>query len=169
MSFITGLTILYFTPRQTFPNIERNQFAVEVFLPQGSSLQQTDAVIRDIEDILKKDKRVKVITSFIGTSSPRFHAVYAPNFPSKNYGQLVVLTESNEETFDILDEYSRKFKGHYPVANIKWKQLSLGPARYPIEIRISGDDIPVIKETAGRISDIVRTTKRDRICPYRLW
>lgn len=159
LSFLTGLTILFFTPRQTFPKIERNQFAVEVYLPEGSSLQQTDAVIADIENVLKKDRRVKVVTSFIGTGSPRFHAVYAPNLPSKNYGQLVVLTESNEETFDILDEYSRKFKGHYPLANIKWKQLSLGPARYPIEIRISGDDIPVIKETANRVSDIVRSAK----------
>ena len=125
-------------------------------LPEGSSLQQTDAVIRDLEALLKSDSRVKVVAAFVGTSSPRFHAVYAPQFPSRNYGQLVVLTASNDATNKILDEYSRKYRQRYPIADIRWKQLEFSPTVVPIEVRISGDSIPDIKGVADRVQAILR-------------
>ncbi|HEX2982155.1 MAG TPA: efflux RND transporter permease subunit [Ignavibacteriales bacterium] len=159
LTFIIGLIILGTTPQQAFPKIERNQFAVEVYLPEGSSIEKTDEVIKDIEKKFQQDSRIKVVTSFIGTSSPRFHALYAPNFPAKNYGQLVILTESNEEVKEILDEYSKKFKGYYPNANIKWKQLAIAIAKSPIEVRISGDDIPTIKAIADTVEKFVRNTE----------
>ena len=155
-SLILGLIILSRMPQQSFPKIERNQFAVEVRLPEGSSLQQTDAVIRDLETLLKSDSRVKVVAAFVGTSSPRFHAVYAPQFPSRNYGQLVVLTASNDATNKILDEYSRKYRQRYPIADIRWKQLEFSPTVVPIEVRISGDSIPDIKGVADRVQAILR-------------
>lgn len=54
-SFILGLIILLITPMQMFPPFERNQFAVEVYLPVGSSLQQTDRVMKEVEEKLIKD------------------------------------------------------------------------------------------------------------------
>jgi multidrug efflux pump subunit AcrB len=159
LSFIIGLVILSQTPQQAFPNIERNQFAVEVYLPEGSSIEQTDKVICDLEKRLRKDNRVSVVTSFVGTSSPRFNALYAPNFPAKNYGQLVVLTESNEAAIEVLDEYGKKMKGFYPQANIKWKQLAISDKKSPIEIRISGDSIEAIKNVADKVSNYVRHTE----------
>jgi multidrug efflux pump subunit AcrB len=156
-AFIVGLGILAITPQQSFPRIERNQFAVEVHLPGGSSLAQTDSVMRNLEGILRRDPRIKVITSFVGTSSPRFHTLYAPGFPSKSYGQMIVLTESNEATPEILDQYSKELNGHYPAANIKWKQLIMAAAQTPIEIRVSGDSIAVIKAVAVRIAGILRS------------
>ena len=158
-SFIIGLVLIAITPQQSFPKLERNQFAVEVFLPVGSSLQKTDSVLTDLEEILQKDPRVRVVASFIGTSSPRFNALYAPNFPAKNYGQLVVVTESNNATNKILDEYGKKMEGKYPLADIKWKQLAFEIFKSPIEIRISGDSIQTIKQTSNRVSDILRQFK----------
>lgn len=159
ISFSIGLFILAITPQQSFPKIERNQFAVEVYLPNGSSLQQTDAVMKDLEEKLQKDSRIKVVTSFVGTGSPRFHTLYAPNFPSKNYGQLVVLTESKEATVQILDEYSKKFENYYPQANIRWKQLEMSPTKTPIEVRISGDSIKTIKQVSDKVLTIFRQSK----------
>ncbi|MDP4116824.1 MAG: efflux RND transporter permease subunit, partial [Bacteroidota bacterium] len=158
LSFIVGLILLAITPQQSFPSVERNQFAVEVYLPEGSSLQQTDSVLKDIEGLLQKDSRVKVVTSFVGTSSPRFHTLYAPNFPSKNYGQLVVLTASNEATVEILDEYSKKYANRYAKADVRWKQLEMTPSKAPIEVRILGDSISTIKQVANQVEDILRKT-----------
>jgi multidrug efflux pump subunit AcrB len=156
LSFIIGLIILAITPQQPFPKVERNQFAVEVYLPEGSSLQQTDAVMKDLEELLQKDPRVKVVTSFVGTSSPRFHTLYAPNFPAKNYGQLVVLTVSNDATVEILDEYSVKYANRYPSAEVKWRQLEMTQYKAPIEVRISGDSIQAIKQVSDQVADILR-------------
>jgi multidrug efflux pump subunit AcrB len=158
-SVIIGAIILLNTPQQSFPRIERNQFAVEVFLPEGSSLPQTDAVMKDLERHLRKDPRVQVVTSFVGMGSPRFHTLYSPAFPSRNYGQMVILTESNDATPEILDEYSASLRGKYPLADIKWKQLVMAVALSPIEVRITGDSLHEIKRVAARVSDIVRATE----------
>ena len=154
-SFILGLVILLITPMQMFPPFARNQFAVEVYLPVGSSLQQTDRVMKEVEEKLIKDKRVKEVATFVGTSSPRFHTSYAPNFPAKHYGQLLVITESNEATNEILDEYSKKFSNINPKAYIRWKQLEMKMTKASIEIRISGDSIKTIKQVADQVSNIM--------------
>lgn len=155
-SFILGLLILLITPMQMFPPFERNQFAVEVYLPVGSSLQQTDRVMKEVENKLIKDKRVKEVAAFVGTSSPRFHTLYAPNFPAKHYGQLLVITESSESTNEILDECSKKFSNINPNAYIRWRQLEMRMTKAPIEIRISGDSIKTIQLVADRVSNIMR-------------
>ncbi len=158
-SFVVGVLILMLTPQQTFPSFQRNQFAVEVFLPTGSSLKQTDKVMKEIEDKLKNDIRVKEVAAFVGTSSPRFNSLYAPNFPAKHYGQLLVITESSEATEDILDEYSKNYSDNNPNAYFKWKQLEMSVAKAPIEIRVAGDSIQTIKKIAAQISNIARGIK----------
>lgn len=159
VSFVAGIIILLVSPQQNFPAFERNQFAVEVYLPTGFSLKQTDEVMREIEEKLKKDKRVKEVAAFVGTSSPRFNTLYAPNFPSKNYGQLLVITESSEATKEILDEYSKIYSDNNPKAYCKWKQLEMTLSRSPIEVRISGDSIATIKKVADEVSGIARGLK----------
>ncbi|MCK9280501.1 MAG: efflux RND transporter permease subunit [Melioribacteraceae bacterium] len=155
-SFLFGLLIMMITPQQPFPFFERNQFAVEVSLPVGSSLKQTDAVLKEIENKLRKDSRVKEVAAFVGTSSPRFNTLYAPNFPAKHFGQLLVITESSEATKEILDEYSNKYSDSNPNAHVKWKQLEMGFSKAPIEIKISGDSISTIKTVAAQVSNAMR-------------
>jgi multidrug efflux pump subunit AcrB len=159
LSIVAGIAIAAFVPRELFPKVDRNQFAVEIYLPTGTALEETESMVKDLESILAKDKRVKTVASFIGTSSPRFHTVYAPNFPAKSYAQLIVTTESNDVTEKILDEYSEKYSNYYSKAYIRWKQLALNPTPFPIEIRISGDDIASIKKTAAEVSAIMNKTK----------
>jgi multidrug efflux pump subunit AcrB len=158
-SFVVGLVFLAISPQQSFPPFERNQFAVEVYLPSGSSLQQTDRVMKEIEDTLKNDSRVKEVAAFVGTSSPRFNTLYAPNFPDKNYGQLLVITKSSEATKEILDEYSKKLSDANPRAYIKWKQLDMMAAKAPIEVRISGDSISTIKHVADQVEQIMQSAE----------
>ncbi len=155
-TFVLGILIMMITPQQSFPSFDRNQFAVEVSLPVGSSLNQTDAALKEIEEILKKDSRVKEVAAFVGTSSPRFNTLYAPNFPAKNIGQLLVITESSEATKEILDEYSKKYSNSNPNAHIKWKQLEMTFSKSPIEVRISGDSIKTIKLVAAQVAGIMR-------------
>ncbi|HOZ22410.1 MAG TPA: efflux RND transporter permease subunit [bacterium] len=156
-SLAAGLLLLATIPQQSFPKIERNQFAVEIFLPPGSSLRQTDAVMKELEEILSGDERIEVVTSFVGTSSPRFHSLYSPNYPARHYGQMVVLTSSNKATIEVLDEYSEKLYNRFPNADIKWKQIAFDVQKSPIEVRISGDEIPVLKRTAAEVAAIMRS------------
>lgn len=155
LSVVLGAYIFTLLRQQIFPKVERNQFAVEVYLPVGEALESTAYVVDSLEASLLMDSRVDNVTSFIGTSSPRFHTVYAPNIPSPNYGQLIVNTISDEATIELLDEYDVRFKNAFPNAHIKWKQLDM-QSTPPIEVRIAGNDVAALKKVSDTVSAILR-------------
>lgn len=155
MVVILGGLIFSTIQQKLFPAMDRNQFAVEVYLPEGSSLKQTEIVIDSLENILAEDDRITNVASFIGTSSPRFNDLYAPHLPSKNFAQLIVNTTSNDATIEILDEYSIKYRNIFPLAHIKWKQIAIEGFEAPIEVRITGDDIAELKQKAAEVSEIL--------------
>jgi outer membrane protein TolC/preprotein translocase subunit SecF len=153
---VIALAILAGLPRQMFSKVDRNQFAVEVYLPNGRSLQQTDAVMRRLERELRADKRVVNVTAFVGQSSPRFHTVYAPQWPARNFGQLVVNTVDEKATEAVLRENERRLQGAFPEAWVRWKQLALQLGN-AVEVRLTGNDIPTLKRTAAQIEAYART------------
>ncbi|MDR1552324.1 MAG: efflux RND transporter permease subunit [Prevotellaceae bacterium] len=141
------------------PIADRDQFAVEIYLPQGSSLQTTAKVADSLRNILSADKRIKSITSFTGMASPRFQTSYAPNLPSKHYAQFIVNTASIQATRDILDEYTNKYADYFPNAYIKFKQLDYQNVLNPVEIRLSGDEISTLKQYADTVIHTIQKTE----------
>lgn len=157
---VAGIVTLTGIEQKLFPAMERSQFPVEIYLPEGASLKQTQAVVDSIEKILLQDKRVTNVAGFVGMSSPRFNALYAPHVPAKNFGQLMVNTISDEATIEILDEYSPKFSDIFPNAHIKWKQLAMEQFDAPLEIRISGDNTKQLKLIADSVSEILKSNSK---------
>jgi len=145
--------------QQLFPEMERNQFAVEVYLTPGASLESTAKIVDSLESVLMKDKRVTNVTSFIGTSSPRFQVAYAPNMPASNYGQLLVNTISNEATRKIVGEYSPRYSDNFSNAHVKWKILAMQLNKAPVEVRISSDSIKDLRNAETQINLILKKTK----------
>jgi multidrug efflux pump subunit AcrB len=91
------------------------------------------------------------VASFKGCSSPRFQSTYAPQLGGTNYAQFIVNTTGNDATVALLDEYSPKYRNAFPEANIKFKQLVYSEATYPIEIRLSSDNIEHLKKDADML------------------
>ena len=145
--------------QQLFPEMERNQFAVEVYLPTGSSLESTAKIVDSLERVLMKDKRVTNVTSFIGTSSPRFNTVYAPHMPEPNYGQLLINTVSDKATREVVNEYSPKYSDNFANAHVKWRILAMQGFNAPVEIRISSDSIKDIRKAEQQVKDILKKTE----------
>ncbi|HEY9222070.1 MAG TPA: efflux RND transporter permease subunit [Lutibacter sp.] len=155
LSIAIGVLFFMGLDQKLFPEMERKQFAIEVYLPEGSSATKTESVIDSLETILKKDERITNIASFIGNGSPRFNALYAPHLPSENYGQLLLNTISNEATVDIIDEYTVKYRNAFPSAHVKWKQLAMENFKAPIEVRIASNNIKDLKEVGEKIKEIL--------------
>ena len=133
------------------PFADRDQFAVEIFLPQGTALERTEEVADSIYNILTADERVKSVTSFIGTASPRFQTTYAPNMPSKHYAQFIVNTQSAEATKELLNQYTNYYADYFPDAYVKFKQLDYQNVATPIEVRFRGDNIADLKRSADSL------------------
>jgi multidrug efflux pump subunit AcrB/outer membrane protein TolC len=147
------------TDQQLFPELERNQLAVEVYLPTGSSLESTAQIVDSVETVLLHDNRVTNVTSFIGTSSPRFQVAYAPNMPSANYGQLLVNTVSDKATRGIVNDYSTRYADRFENAHVKFKVLALQLNKASIEVRISSDSVKDIRAVEGKVNDILKKTQ----------
>lgn len=142
---------------QMLPKADRNCFAVEMHLAEGSTLDQTEAIADSMEHILRADPRVTSVTSFIGCSSPRFHATYAPQMAHKNYAQFIVNTTSEENTLRIIREYGPKYEYHFPNAYVRFKQIDYQAVSNPVEVRFSGDDFDAMKVAADSLKQFLHT------------
>ena len=155
-AILGGIVLFIQLPQKMMPITERNQFSVEIYLPQGASITQTAAVADSLEKILQKDDRITSVTSFIGTSSPRFHTCYAPNFPSRQYAQFIVSTTTIRTTEEVLNDYADKYSNYFSNAIVRFKQLDYVFAPYPVEIRLNGNDISELKTSADEVIALMR-------------
>lgn len=154
-----GIGLFLFTRMniQMLPKADRECFAVEIHLTEGSSLEQTAEIVDSLQTILSADSRVKSITSFVGCSSPRFHATYAPQLASKNYAQFIVNTTSEKATLSVLKEYGQKYENYFPNAYIRFKQMDYQAVKNPIEVRFSGNDLQQMEILADSLKAYMNT------------
>ena len=150
-----GALIFFSRPMQLMPIADRDQFAVEIYMPHGTAIEHTAAVADSLEHILRRDERVKSVTSFIGTGSPRFHAAYAPQLPGSHYAQFIVNTTGIKATEELLDEYADVYDDYFPGARVRFKQLEYNDIKYPIEVRLTGDDPEVLKRDAEKVKQLM--------------
>ena len=57
--FIAGLGVLRLVKQQFFPLAERDQFVMDVWLPEGARIEATDAAVRKIEKAVHSEPLVK--------------------------------------------------------------------------------------------------------------
>ena len=60
-------------------------------LAEGSSMQATEAVVRQAESLIAGDPDARSYTSYIGKSSPRFWLGIMPVQPNEAFAQIVVV------------------------------------------------------------------------------
>ncbi len=138
-----------------FPFADRDQFAVEIYLPDGKGMAETELVADSVQHVLEKDERIMGITGFIGCSSPRFMDAYAPQMAGKNYAQFIVNTKSDKATLELLAKYQPMLGEAFPNAYVKFKRLDY--LEVPeLEYRFYGDDLDSLHVVAERLMERMR-------------
>lgn len=157
-----GLGFLMFSRLtiQMMPQADRDFFAVEITLDGNAGLEDTRAVVDSLQHMFLRDERIESVTSFIGSSAPRFTATYAPTAPSKNFAQLIVNTVSTRATSEILPEYEEKYEHWFPEALIRIKQMDY-QAVTPVEVIVKGEDFDTIKPVSDSIKAYMATLDRE--------
>ena len=138
-------------PLQLMPKAERDCFAVEIYLPNGSTLEQTSQAAEYFESVLQQDADIVNVSTFVGTSSPRFMATYTPQMPAKNYAQMIVKTTGNDVTERVVKRYKDSYIDSLPNATIRVKQLDYQAVNNPIEIRLRGENKAALKQYADTL------------------
>ena len=138
-----------------FPYADRDQFAVEIFLPDGKGLAETELIADSVQHALEKDERITGITGFIGCSSPRFMDAYAPQMAGNNYAQFIVNTKSDKATLELLADYQPQLSEAFPNAYVKFKRLDYLEVS-ELEYRFYGENIDSLHVAAERLMERMR-------------
>ena len=138
-----------------FPYADRDQFAVEIFLPEGKGMAETELVADSVHRQLQGDDRITGITAFLGCSSPRFMDAYAPQMAGKNYAQFIVNTKSDKATLQLLADYQPRLSEAFPNAYVKFKRLDYLEVN-ELEYRFYGSDIDSLQAVAERMMERMR-------------
>ena len=138
-----------------FPYADRDQFAVEIFLPEGKGIADSEAICDSVRHTLEKDELITSITSFIGCSSPRFMDAYAPQIAGSNYAQMIVNTKDEKATLDLLAKYQPMLSEAFPQAYVKFKRLDY--LEVPeLEYRFYGENLDSLHVVAERLMERMR-------------
>ena len=138
-----------------FPYADRDQFAVEIFLPEGKGVSETRVIADSLRHVLQQDEQVKCITSFVGCSSPRFMTCYAPQMAGSNYAQFIVNTNSHKATLNLLAKYQPQWSEAFPNAYVRFKRLDY--LEVPeLEYRFYGEDLDSLHVVAERLMERMR-------------
>jgi outer membrane protein TolC/preprotein translocase subunit SecF len=148
--------LFVFVPQQFFPSAERNQFVIDVWMPQGTRIEATDAVMSRVEKALASRKGVEHYATFVGQSAPRFYYNVNPQQPDGAYGQFIVNTASVKDTGRLVKELRPALAALAPEAMVIVKELQQGSQmEAPIEVRIAGDDIAELKRLGEKVQGIL--------------
>jgi multidrug efflux pump subunit AcrB len=159
MVFVLALALLPSLPSRFFPFAERNQFVIDVWMPEGTKIESTDATLQRIEGELHEIPTIRDYAVFLGGSAPRFYYNVNPQEPAANYGQFLVNTSSAEETPVLVYRLRKQFAQTCPEAMVIVKELQQGTImEAPVEVRLTGEDLPKLKEIGGQVAGVLRTT-----------
>jgi multidrug efflux pump len=146
--------------KQFFPSSSRLELLVDIWLPQGASLKATEHETVRIEQLLKGDPAVATYSCYVGNSSPRFFLSLDVKLFSDNYAQCVIVTkdfDAREKLKHRLEQIFTSAAGGFTHIHPHVVRLENGPpVGYPVQFRVSGEDVEQVRIIANQVSDLMR-------------
>ncbi|MBN2720853.1 MAG: efflux RND transporter permease subunit [Proteobacteria bacterium] len=139
---------------ELFPDTEPNRAFISVKAPQGTSLDTTDALVREVEEIVAREGDLKYVTGEVGVSSGWGSA------QESRLGLVTVEFVDREErtmTSDsVLDRMRDNLRG-LSGADINLEKERMGPpSEAPIVVRIKGEDVDVLSDLVDAVKEEIR-------------
>lgn len=165
--------------KQFFPNSDRSELMVEVYMPPGSAFKATEGVVAQVEKALLEEPQTKIVNAYVGGGAPRFFLSLNPELPDPAFAKIVVQT-ADSKSRDALRErmQARIGSGEFPSARVRVTQLVFGPpVPFPVVFRVSGPNLEQLRQISENVRQVVsanpltRDTFVDwgeRVSTYRL-
>ena len=155
--FIGALGLFRFVPQQFFPASSRPELLVDLRLPEGSSFAATLAEAQKLETILDQESGVEHFVTYVGSGSPRFYLPLDQQLTQSNFAQFVLVAKSIPERERVRDRLLKLFDSDFPGLRGRVSRLENGPpVGFPVQFRVSGEDIATVRRLAQQTADIVR-------------
>lgn len=140
---------------ELFPQDDQSFVVVSIEKTEGSSLESTDLVVRQVEEILYEQKYVESFVTTVGASSALTDNSGGSG-NSKFANITVILPEKREQTSsEVVDLLREEFK-NIRDGIVKVGQANNGPpSGKPVAIKFLGDDLEKISAAADKAENIL--------------
>jgi multidrug efflux pump subunit AcrB len=139
-----------------FPPATRPQFMVDVFLPAGTHIRETEAFAKSVQEYAQSRPGVQHVTSFIGGGGLRFLLVYSPERENRAYVQFLIDVDDWRKIDGLIADIQKHLDEGHPNANAVAKKFLLGPGQGGrIQARFRGPDATKLRELADRAQKVL--------------
>jgi multidrug efflux pump subunit AcrB len=139
-----------------FPPATRPQFMVDVFLPAGTHIRETETVAGNVQRFIQTQPGVTHVTSFVGGGGLRFLLVYSPERENRAYVQFLVDVDDWRKIDGLIATVQKHLDESHPNANAIAKKFLLGPGQGGrIQARFRGPDPAKLRELADRAKQVL--------------
>lgn len=158
--FVGAILGMAVVKKQFFPISDRPEVMVEVQMPYGTSITETERATTKVEAWLAQQDDARIVTSYIGQGAPRFFLAMSPELPDPSFAKIIIRTD-NPEARESLKLRLREAiaAGLAPEARLRVTQLVFGPySPFPVAYRVSGPDPQVLRRVAGEVEQVMRAS-----------
>ena len=155
---VVGVIGMQATEKQFFPNSDRAEVLVEMWLPEGASLAATQAQAQALERHLAGHDDVATFVSYVGNGSPRYFLSLDQQLFRPNFAQFVILTHDVDGRERLLPDLRRHLDEAFPGIRARVFRTPLGPpVAYPIQFRVLGPEPLELKRIGAKLEEVVRS------------
>lgn len=144
-------------PQQFMPLLDKQYFSVDVWLPEGTRVEETSRQAEALAEKLMQHEGVRHVSAFVGQTPPRYYLANAAYGPQSNYAQCLVEAVSpsvaRSMQVGLQDELSQTFSD--ALIRVNRFELNSIPQAL-IEARFCGDDPRVLDSLTSMAIDIMR-------------
>ncbi|WP_121973554.1 efflux RND transporter permease subunit [Acinetobacter stercoris] len=154
--FVVSIMMFKLVPQQFFPPSNRAEILVDLKLEEGASLTATEQAAKKVERFLAKQKGIDNYVAYVGTGSPRFYLPLDQQLPQASFAQFVVLASSLDDRDEIRKSLDQQIRKLLPDVRTRVSLLENGPpVGYPLQYRVSGEDLNTVRQYAHQVSKIM--------------
>lgn len=167
MLFVVGILIFAlwgfgFVKQDFMPDMNRPQFTIDIWLPEGTHIDSTTEEVRSIEDYVRSLDGISSVSSFIGRGPLRFLLTYSPEMPNSAYAQLLVSVEDYRRISDLKINLLHWLEKQHPKAISSVDAFKLGPGGGAVVARLSGPDANILRSLAQQVKSVMADNSNSR-------
>lgn len=150
--FVIAMACFSLVPQQFFPSSDRSELLVDVRLQEGASFEATLRETKRLEKVLEERPEIDHVVNFVGTGAPRFYLPLDQQLPQPNFAQFVISVKSVEDREKLASWLGPVLREQFSSIRTRLSRLENGPpVGYPVQFRVSGDDLPTVRGIAEKV------------------
>ncbi|MGH6623624.1 MAG: efflux RND transporter permease subunit, partial [Burkholderiaceae bacterium] len=158
-----GILSFRFIEQQFFPDSSRLELVVDLWMPEGTSLQSTEEQARKFEQWLGGRKELDYFVTYVGTGAPRFYLSQDQQFNNSNLAEIIITPKSLKERESLRLAIIELFRADFPELRGRVKLLPNGPpVQYPVQLRVQGPEAETVRKLADEVKEIFRANPNTR-------